>query len=184
MPFVYLTTPGTRASLVGERLRVECPDPESGEVLTRDIPLHDVEQVLVAESCSLTVPTMADFARRGIPLILTNRSQRVLALCLPPAPHRVARMAQYRRSLEEPFLLALAVPCVEAKIRNQRYTRRKQLLDRIDLIELHISDTRSDSSSNPLDKDIFWLVAGDRREDGKGMKKRWAILFDYHKHNI
>lgn len=120
MPSVYLTTPGTRASIVSERLRVESPDPETGELTTRDVPLHDIEQVLVAECCSLTIPSLADFARREIPVILTTRSQRVLALCLPPAPHRAVRQAQYRRSLDEPFLLALAIPCVEAKIRNQR----------------------------------------------------------------
>jgi len=120
MPSVYLTTPGARASIVSERLRVESPHPETGETQMRDIPLHDVEQVLVAECCSITVPSLADCARRDIPVVLTSTNQRVLAMSLPPAPHSTVRQSQYRRSLEEDFLLALAVPCVEAKIRNQR----------------------------------------------------------------
>lgn len=120
MPALYLTTPGVRACLVGERLRVEAIDVATGEPVTRDVQLHDVEQLVVAECCSITLASLAALARREIPVILTSGTQRVLALCLPPAPHRAVRQAQYSRSLTEDFLLALAIPCVEAKIRNQR----------------------------------------------------------------
>lgn len=132
MPSVFLTTPGTRASIVSERLRVLSPDPETGETLTRDIPLHDVEQVLVAECCSLTIASLADCARRGIPVILTSPSQRVLALSLPPGGHSGVRREQYRRSLDGNFLLALAIPCVESKILNQRRVLQRLATNRPD----------------------------------------------------
>lgn len=130
MPSVYITTPGAKASLVSERLRVSSPDPETGEMVERDIPLHDVEQVLVAECCNLTTAALADLLRRRIPVAITSPGSRLLGLCMPPAPHSVARMEQYRSGGDPAFCLALAVPCVEAKILNQRRVLQRLAVNR------------------------------------------------------
>lgn len=120
MPSVYLTTPGTRASIVSERLRVEFDDLITGEPAKRDIPLFDIERVVISENVALTIPALAELMRRGIPVVLTSPSQRVLGLCQPPAPHCVARIEQFRRASDTGFCLSLAVAVVRAKILNQR----------------------------------------------------------------
>lgn len=131
MPSLFLTTPGARASLVSERLRVETvPASSNGhghghghgdaEPIVRDIPLMDLEQVVVSESAHLTIAAIAELLRRDIPIVLTSRTDRVLGLCLPPAPHSRARMEQYHRARDAAFALALAINWVETKILNSR----------------------------------------------------------------
>ncbi len=69
MPSLFITTPGTRGSLVSERLHIEAP-PNNGdsEPVVRDIPLVDIEQVVVSERAHLTIAAVAELCRREIPI--------------------------------------------------------------------------------------------------------------------
>lgn len=118
MPTLCLTTPGSRASLIGGRLRIESP--EGDPAAAREIPLHDIERAFVSDRCSLSTAGLAELLRRDIPVVFTSWGERVIGLCQPPAPHSVARIAQYRASLDPTLALALAIPLVEAKILNSR----------------------------------------------------------------
>lgn len=122
MPSVFLSAPNTRISLVSERLRVELPaNDESGVPATpRDIPLHDVEQVVADERVNLTTPALCECLRRSIPVIFLARNQAVLGLCQPPAGSAKIRITHHRRSGETGLALALAAALVEAKIQNSR----------------------------------------------------------------
>jgi CRISPR-associated protein Cas1 len=102
---------------VGGRLRIAAAEADTP---ARDIPLHDIERVLLCDRASLSTAALGELLRREIPVILTSWNERVLGLCLPPAPHSAARIAQYRASLDPAFSLALAIPLVEAKILNSR----------------------------------------------------------------
>ena len=56
MPAVFLTTPGTRASLVSERLRIEIPPSNCAqEQLVRHILLIDTEHLVLCETTHITV---------------------------------------------------------------------------------------------------------------------------------
>jgi CRISPR-associated protein Cas1 len=118
MPTLCLTTPGSRASLAGGRLRIEPPDGDT--TAAREVPLHDIERAFVSDRCSLSTAGLAELLRRDIPVVFTSWGERVIGLCQPPAPHCVARIAQYRASLDPSLALALAIPFVEAKILNSR----------------------------------------------------------------
>lgn len=121
MPSVFLSSPGTRISLVSERLRVELPTGEDAEPpAPRDIPLHDVEQVVADERVSLTTPALCECLRRSIPVVFLARNQAVLGLCQPPAGAARIRITQHRRAAEGELALALAACLVEAKIQNSR----------------------------------------------------------------
>jgi CRISP-associated protein Cas1 len=117
MPTLCVSSPGTRISLAGGRLRIAATDPETPE---RDIPLHDVERAIVCEEAHLTTQALGALLRRDIPVILTSWGGRILGLCQPSAPHSASRLAQYRTSLDPALTLALAIPLVEAKIANSR----------------------------------------------------------------
>ncbi len=123
MPVLYLTTPGSRASLVSERIRVEFSSSSNGSSeppAARDVHLHDIEHVVVDARAAITPAAMAECLRRGIPLVVVSGSSEVLGLCQAPSLHGRLRCSQYRRMADPAFGLAIAAACVEAKIANSR----------------------------------------------------------------
>lgn len=121
MPTLCLLTPGASVYLKGERLVADVPvEPGSDERTTREIPLRDLELVTITEHIALTMPALAECLRREIPVLLTWRGERVLGICVPPAPHSAARLLQYQRVREPEFSQAIAGAIVRAKIVNER----------------------------------------------------------------
>jgi CRISPR-associated protein Cas1 len=134
MPALFLTTPGTRASLVSERLRIEIP-PSNGtqEQSVRDVSLLDIEHVAAHETTHITMAAIAELMRRNIPLIIHSAADTILGLCLPPAPNTVVRMKQYQKAQDNSFALALAINWVEAKILNSRRVLQRLAANRDEL---------------------------------------------------
>ncbi len=134
MPVVYLTTPGSRASLVSERLRVEFPAAEPGAdpPPPRDIHLHDVEHLVLDTRATLTAAAMGACLRRTIPIVIVAGSTEVLGLCQAPSLHGRLRCAHYRRSADPAFAVAIAAACVEAKIGNCRRVLQRLASNRPD----------------------------------------------------
>jgi len=134
MPVVYLTTPGARASLVSQRLRVEIPatagNGTGDQPAIRDVPLHDVEHVILDARAGITAAAMAECLRRAIPLVIVEASQRVLGLCQPLTLHGRLRRQHYRRTGEPAFALAIAASLVEAKLINARRVLQRLYNDR------------------------------------------------------
>lgn len=140
MPAMYLTTPGTRVHIVSQRLRVEVPpgeDPKDSPGEIREIPFMDIEEIVFTEHVAFTIPALAECMRRDIPVVLTTHGDRILGLCLPPAPDSAARLAQYRKSGDPAFRLALAASCVEAKIVNSRRVLQRLAGNRV---ETHVGE--------------------------------------------
>jgi CRISPR-associated protein Cas1 len=131
---MFLTTPGTRASLISERLHIEAPSRNGTDPLvSRDVPLVEVEQLVIHETVQITTAAVAELMRRNVPVVLASAEAHILGICLPPAPNRVARLAHYRRSEEADFALALAIGWVEAKILNCRRVLQRLAANRADL---------------------------------------------------
>ena len=136
MPSLYLTTPGTRAHLVGQHLEVDIPvtpedapslhpqataaGPSVPPTVLRRIPLHDIEQVIVETHTGLTIAAMATLAERNVPVVIIKPNGQAVALCLPPAPDLPTRLAHYQSRLTADFPLRIARLLVEAKIANSR----------------------------------------------------------------
>ena len=134
MPSVFMLTPGSRASLVSERLLVEIPPQEdSGMSVTRDLPLFDIEQVVITASVHLSTAALAELLRRGIPVVVTDHGERVIGLCQPPAPNNTARLAQYRVAGQNELALGYASAWVEAKIINSRRVLQRLAANRQDV---------------------------------------------------
>ncbi len=134
MPSLILSTPGTSASLIGERIRVE-PGRSNGDdpQPARDIHLFDIEQVVVSASAQISMAAIAELLRREIPVIITSWNDDVIGICQPPAPNNVARLAQYKRTDDRQFALALAINWVEAKILNSRRVLQRLASNRDDV---------------------------------------------------
>jgi CRISPR-associated endonuclease Cas1 len=123
MPSLFLTTPGTRISLTSERLHLEFPatgEHDAPAPPPRDIPLHDIEQIVADERINLTTPALCECLRRAIPVVLLAHNQSVIGLCQAPAGSALVRVIQHRRAAEPGLALALAATLVEAKIQNSR----------------------------------------------------------------
>jgi len=132
MPTLCLTTPGTRAHLVSERLRIELPPVDDVPSAPRDLLLADIKRVIVSDRCALTMPALGEFLRREIPVVITSGGESVLGMCLPPAPHSTVRIAQYRHADDTPFRVAMAIALVEAKILNSRRVLQRLAVNRED----------------------------------------------------
>lgn len=121
MPALCLLTPGTSAFLKGERLIIEVPPEEDGgEFKTSEVPFRDIDSVTLTEHIAFTMPALAECLRRDIPVILTWRGERILGICMPPAPHSAARLQQYQRVRDPAFSLSLAAASIQTKIGNER----------------------------------------------------------------
>jgi CRISPR-associated protein Cas1 len=120
MPTLILTTPGARASLVSDRLRVELPATEESLAVARDVHLHDVEQIILSECAHLSIPALTECVRQSIPIYLVTNSDRVVGVCHPPGAYSRARLSQYDRCRDPFFALSIAAALVEAKILNSR----------------------------------------------------------------
>lgn len=90
-------------------------------VLLREIPLIDLERLLMEESVTLTAEAQAMLLRRGIPIAILSRNGRYLGGFFPATPaHAHWRNLQYRQGQDHDFLTAQTRKIVTAKIYNQR----------------------------------------------------------------
>lgn len=120
MPTACVQQPGAKVSLESERLVVTFPDDE-GNQARRDLPLHDIERLIVSESVSVTTPALIETLRRDIPVSLVDSSGRFIGSFQPATPHHGAsRLSQYQRTLDPDFTLTISGRIVAAKIYNER----------------------------------------------------------------
>lgn len=123
MPTAYITTPQARVRLARERLEVWGPNGESSanpEIL-REIPIRDLERVLLAESVQVSSEAMTALLRQGIAVGFLGWNGEWVGGFLPPSrAHGMARLRQYQRTMEPAFVLEMARKIVTAKLYNQR----------------------------------------------------------------
>lgn len=124
MPTACVVSPDCRVQLESERLIIQqtyAKDASLETALLREIPLRDVERVLLVESCSITSPALAELMKRQIPVGVLAKNGTFLGAFTPTSPaHGAARLLHYRRSLEPEFNLQIASRIVSAKLYNQR----------------------------------------------------------------
>lgn len=134
MAGIVVVTPGTKVSLVSERLRVKPPpDADGEEQPARDVPLVDIDHVLLGEHAAMTTPALAELLRRGIPVLIVSSGLRLLGLCVPPPTMSIARIAQFRKSEEPVFVRQIGATLVAAKLRNQRRVLQRLAANRADV---------------------------------------------------
>ncbi|WCJ60666.1 CRISPR-associated endonuclease Cas1 [Fontisphaera persica] len=123
MPTAYITTPQGRVRLARERLEIVARNGNGNghEEVIREIPIRDLDRVLLEESVQITSEAMAELLRRAVPVGYLGWNGQFLGGFLPPTQaHGMARLRQYQRTLEPEFALQMARKVVTAKLYNQR----------------------------------------------------------------
>lgn len=122
MPTVCINKSHTEVRLTGERLIIEGMDPEDGKQrVMRDIPLRDVDRVVLHQGVRVTPPAMTALLRRGIPIGVLSGRGRYLGSFLPAeSNHGRSRLQQYLNSRDSERVSSNARAIIEAKIYNQR----------------------------------------------------------------
>ena len=122
MPTAVILQPDARVRLDRESLEVIGREPGSdSETLLREIPLRDVERLILAESVQITSQAMGAVLRRDIPVSWMSGSGRFLGSFVPATPaHGAARVRQYQRTLDGTYALQVAGRIITAKLYNQR----------------------------------------------------------------
>jgi CRISP-associated protein Cas1 len=120
MPTACVHHPGSRITLESERLVIAFTDDE-GNALKRDVPLRDLDRLIIAESVSISSPALAAALRRAIPVSFIDGQGRFLGAFQPAAiDHGAARLRHYQRTLDPAFGLTISGKIIVAKIYNQR----------------------------------------------------------------
>ena len=122
MPTACVIQSDSRIHLASERLEVfgRNEQTQRDEIL-RQIPIRDIDRLILAESVQVTAQAMAALLRAQIPISVLGWSGQVLGSFLPAdAAHGQARLQQYRCTQDPVFSLQMAGRIVAAKIYNQR----------------------------------------------------------------
>ena len=124
MPAAWIETPGAIIRLQSRSLEVTLPAPaRQDESVTPpvDMPLAEIEHLIVAEGVRLTFPALCAALQHDIPVLIHDWRGNVLGTFLPPAgPQAAMRLQQYQRSMDSAFATAITRRLIQAKVRNQR----------------------------------------------------------------
>jgi len=122
MPVAWIETPAAIVRLRSERLEVTLPACDGTNTQSpADLPLAEIEQLILAEDVRLTFPALCEVLRREIPVTIHDWRGAVLGNFLPPAsPHAALRLRQYERASDSAWSTAIVRALIQAKIRNQR----------------------------------------------------------------
>jgi CRISPR-associated protein Cas1 len=122
LPTAAINQHGCRVSLKSERLEVfGRNDATQRDEVLREIPIRDLDRLIVAETVQITSQALAALLRASIPVCVLGCSGQFPGGFLPAQnDHGLARLRQYQRTLEAPFALQMAGRIVTAKLYNQR----------------------------------------------------------------
>jgi len=132
MPTAIINQSDCRIHLTGERLEVFGRNPATDRDETlREIPLRDLDRLIISESVHITQPAMAALLSAGIFIQVFSWSGKFLGSFLPAQNnHGLARLRQYQRALDPAFALQMAGRIITAKLYNQRRVLQRVALSR------------------------------------------------------
>lgn len=121
MPTACVSRSGCAVRLVSERLQVHGKDSSGSPAVLREIPIRDLDRLVLLEGTQISSEALAAVLRAEIPVSFLAWNGRCLGAFHPTAPaHGAWRLRQYQASLDPAFCLAVAGRLVAAKIYNQR----------------------------------------------------------------
>lgn len=121
MPTLYINGKDTEVHLNDRRLAISWSDLKNEESFRRDVPMHDIDRVVILGTPSVSMPVLHTLLRKNIPVFLLSYNGRWLGSMTPNKDMNAARrLRQYEVSDDEVLQLRVAKRLVHAKIRNMR----------------------------------------------------------------
>jgi len=120
MTVLYVTQPGAELRKHGERLKVKWQD----ETLT-DIPLRDVERVILLGPVQLSAAAARTLLKNSIPVVFASTRGRYYGILSPEQGNTELLIKQVDLRRNEEYRLRIAKAIVAAKIRHQRSLLRR-----------------------------------------------------------
>ncbi len=158
MPTACINQPDCRIHLKSERLEIIARNPEKDrdEVL-REIPLRDLDRLILTESVQVTSAAMSALLRGNIPVNYLGWNGQFLGGFLPAMNHHgLARLRQYERTRDSRFGLQMTGRLITAKIYNQRRILQRLASGRKAGMVENGAEVPSSSTSG-LDAALSWL---------------------------
>ena len=172
MPTACVIRPDCRLRLVSERIEVfGFNEQTQREEVLREIPLRDLDRLLIAESVQVSSQALAALLRAKIPVSLLGWNGEFVGGFLPAGnAHGFARLRQYSRTQDPDFALQAAGRIVTAKLYNQRRVLQRVGASRGELgpqktsathvmAEGEMTPSEPSSSGSELSKTLRWLDA-------------------------
>jgi len=126
MPTLWITSRGTEAKLSSERITIIPVESDSDLSGRRDIPIFDVDLVVVGQGVNFSSRLLTRLMERRVPIFFLDGIGRPLGQCLPAIPaHGKFRLAQYRTSTSLVAQSLIASQLIASKIYNQRRTLQR-----------------------------------------------------------
>lgn len=121
MATLYINGHETEVKVSGRKLEVTRFDEANDDIQTMNVPLFDLDRVVVVGRPAITVPMLQACAREAVPVVFTTTRGKWVGSFFPDANgHALRRLRQYELAKDRGFALAVARQCVCAKIRNSR----------------------------------------------------------------
>lgn len=123
MASLILSGDTLRVTLLSKRLEVitRVKNADGERSVTSQVPLFDVDRVIVVGRPSITLPVLTRLLDQGIPCFFITRNGRWRGSMLPDRNLNAARrIRQYERGTEHEFALKVSQLLINAKIRNSR----------------------------------------------------------------
>jgi CRISPR-associated protein Cas1 len=122
MPTACINRHDCRVSLKSERLEVFGRNEETDhDEILREIPIRDLDRLIIIESVQVTSHALAALLRAAIPVNVLGWNGEFLGGFQPAVnAHGLARLSQYRQTLDPSFVVQMAGRIVTAKLYNQR----------------------------------------------------------------
>jgi len=132
MPTACINQPNCRVHLKSERIEVFGPNPDTQrEEVLREIPLRDLDRIILNESVQITSSAMAALLRANIPVSYLGWNGQFLGGFLPACnQHGLARLRHYECTRNPAFTLDMAGRIITAKLYNQRRILQRLALSR------------------------------------------------------
>lgn len=125
MPSLILTQDTLRVTLLSKRLEIftrgDGGDGESGGETSSQVPLYDIDRVIVCGRPAVSMPVLATLMDEGIPVFFLTSHGRWRGSLTPDNNLNAGRrIRQYEKDADPAFALGIARRLVHAKIRNSR----------------------------------------------------------------
>lgn len=133
MPSLILTSDTLRVTLVSKRLEIlrKIRDNGGEHMLTSQVPLFDIDRVVVVGEPAFTMNAMMRLTEEGIPVFFVSKFGKWRGSLLPDNNLNAARrIRQYEQGTDPVFSLRIAKRLIFAKLRNSRRVLQRMAANR------------------------------------------------------